>query len=105
MEDRLEPMDTMSQLSLLGPLANLEAAEAGFLVWARGYARTVALTTGSVSSDDIRQECDRVGLQPNSPHAFGAIFKEQGWRVVSREPSRYASNNQRWICRWRWEDV
>ena len=92
----------MTQLTLDAALDRVEANNLTWIEWARGHAQTISLTHGSVTSDDIREACDRYGLQPDSPHAYGAIFKCAGWCVVGREPSRYKSNNARWICRWRW---
>lgn len=94
-----------SQLSLLDPLTHLAEAEKGWLRWARSYAKSFALLHHSVTSDDIRAEADRVDLQPNSHHSWGCLWKESGWRVISREPSKIASNNKRWINRYQWEGL
>ena len=83
----------------------LEMGNGEWLAWARSFAKSYATLHGSVSSDDVRREADRVGLQPDSPHSFGAVFKEKGWRVIAREPSRIPSNNKRWINRFTWEGV
>lgn len=55
---------TGSQLTLEAALTNLEVAESSWLTWARSFARTYALLHGSVSSDTVREECDRLGFQP-----------------------------------------
>ena len=81
----------------------LEMNQADWIVWARTAAMSISLVRGSVTSDDIREKCDKYGLQPDSVHSYGAIFRCHGWRVIGREPSRYKSNNARWICRWRYE--
>lgn len=93
----------MNQLNLLEPLHNLEAAESSWLAWARSYAKSYCALHGSVTSDDVRLEADRVGLQPNSQHSWGALFLERGWACVGRQRSAVRSNNGRFISVWRWE--
>lgn len=92
-----------SQLTLYAALHGVEANNLTWLEWARSEAMTISAVKGSVTSDDIREACDRYGLQPDSSHAFGALFVGTGWRCSGRERSRYVSNNARHICRWRYE--
>lgn len=90
------------QTTLDEAMASVEGNNFDWLVWARGAALAISLTAGSVTTDDIHDKADAQGLQPDSPHAWGAIFKCKGWTWVGRERSRYASNHGRHISRWRW---
>lgn len=91
-----------SQLTLDAALAGVESNNGDWLRWARVEAQAMSLLRGSVTSDDVREKANLYGLQPDSPHAWGAIFKAPGWRWVGREPSRIVSNNKRWINRYQW---
>lgn len=91
----------MQQLELDAAMTNLELANASWLAWARGEAKTLSLLRGSVTSDDMRERCDRYGLQPDSPHAWGALFKCKDFIFIGRTRSRYPSSNGRYIGVWR----
>ena len=93
----------MTQTTLDMALERVGQNNEPWLAWARSQAQTISTLRGSVTSDDVRREADRMGLQPDSPHAWGALFKAKGWRWVGREPSMIASNNGRFVSRWRWE--
>lgn len=77
----------------------------GSLTWVgcmREFAREHCQQHGSVTIDDVRAFAASKGLQPNSTHAFGAVFHELGWHVIGSEPSQVVSNRARRILRWRW---
>jgi hypothetical protein len=92
-----------SQLTLDATLSRVTLDNAKWLDWARAEARLICFDMGFVTTDDIRCLADRMGFQPDSPHAFGAIFKSKGWKAIGRQASTYKSNNSRWICQWKWQ--
>lgn len=94
---------SMQQLELDAAFASIEMWNGDWLAWARSYAQSYASLHGSVSSDDVRVACDQIGYQPDSPHAWGALFKAKGWVFLARTRSVYGSNNGRYIGVWRWE--
>jgi len=67
---------------------NLEAARAArdegirqvssnnqyFLEQARGTARLICESKGTVTADDVRRSCP---VQPENPNAYGAVFKSR----------------------------
>ena len=91
-----------SQLTLDAALTQVGANNEPWLAWARRWAQGRCTAYG-ITTDDLREQADLMGYQPDSPHAWGAVFKAPGWRCVGREPSRYKSNNSRWIGRWTYD--
>lgn len=73
-----------------------------FVECMRDAARAICARKGSVTSDDLRQIAQATGLQPNSSHAWGAVFHEPGWRCIGSEPSKVTTNRARRILRWEW---
>lgn len=73
-----------------------------WLTWARGFAQSFSLTHGRVTSDDVRDACEKYGLKPMSEKAYGSIFRGKGWRCIGFEPSRIKSNHSRRLCVWQW---
>ena len=74
-----------------------------FVKKARAVARLICAVSGSVTMDNIRTHPAMHGLQPSSPHCFGAVFNTKEWRLVSFERSTLKSNHTRRIGRWRYE--
>lgn len=78
----------MTQLSLVDALINqhsgLAAAEANDRSWIdrmREIAREICRQKGSVNVDDLRVHCSIFAVgHPVSAHAWGAIFKQPGWK-------------------------
>jgi hypothetical protein len=50
---------------------------AEFLDVARKTARQIAAKHGVVTADDVREVCP---MQPRHSNAWGALFRERGWR-------------------------
>ena len=75
-----------------------------WVFWARDVARHECAETGWVTIDDVRRVSDLYGYQPDSPKAFGAVFKQPGWTMVGRQRSTYQSNNGRYVCQWQWNE-
>lgn len=92
-----------SQLTLESALEPLIAAHQSWLDMARAYAKGYAIQAGSVTSDDVRRWADTMGCQPDSPHAWGALFLGKEWMWLGRQRSTYQSNNGRFISQWRWQ--
>ena len=92
----------MSQLTLDAALAHVDLNNLSWLQWARGEAQSISDQRGSVTTDNLREVSDRYGFQPDSPHAWGAVFKCAGWRCIGRQRSRYPSSNGRFIGVWRY---
>lgn len=81
----------------------LDAVESTSGEWVdrmRAAAREHVRRTGSVSVDDLRRHADRTGDQPDTPHAWGAVFSRGGWREVGRKRSDYGSNRAREVRLW-----
>lgn len=86
----------------------LAQVEANNIIWLdkmRWYAQTHAQRWGSVTSDDVRLYATSLGLYPTHHNAWGCIFKQKGWTVAGRQPSKLAGNHGRFITVWRWEGV
>lgn len=104
----------MNQLALGLRLKQLgqDAAEENSQSWVsemRRYARVVSSREGEVSADEVRAYALRIGWHPESPNAFGAIFrptyksgKREGWIQMGHKRSEWPSNHGREIRRWRW---
>lgn len=63
-----------------------------------------------VCTDNLREYADSMGFRPNSPNAWGAIFKKapDGYRFINtgrRKPSTYPSNHGRQITIFRVERI
>jgi hypothetical protein len=62
------------------------------------------------TTDDLREFADILGIKPNSPNAWGAIFKKapDGYRFINtgrRKASTYPSNHGRQITIFRVERI
>ena len=97
----------MNQISL--PLRlkarGLEAVESSNLTWVetmRKHAKIISLMQGSVTADDVRRYSREIRWQPESPNAFGAVFKPNGWKPTGWTQSQWPSNHGRAIRVWVW---
>jgi len=82
-------------------LALVELSCAEFLAEMRTEAKKHAARHGYVTTDNLREYATMKKLRPDTPNAWGAIFKGSEWECVGRVPSRYRTNNARYICQWR----
>ncbi|MEM6485324.1 MAG: hypothetical protein AAF662_10110 [Pseudomonadota bacterium] len=71
-----------------------------FVKCMREHAESIALHKGDVSADDLRPVAERIGIEPNHPNAWGAIFKGRVFRRKSSVKSRWPSNHGRYITLW-----
>jgi len=69
----------------------------------RKYAVWFSLKAGSVTADNVRQYARNIDFQPDSPNAYGAIFRGKGWKCVGRTKSSHPGNHAREIRVWRYE--
>ena len=74
-----------------------------FLARMRQYAKAMAMRRGSVHIDDVRKHALELGIQPESSSAWGAIFRERGWRQTGEfRASTFVSNHGHRSPVWRW---
>lgn len=66
----------------------------------REAAKSIALSKGTVTADDLRSYGLKNGLRPHHPNAWGAIFKGSEWRTVGYTRSALVSNHARTIRIW-----
>lgn len=71
-----------------------------FVATMRRVAKDIATKRGSVSSDDLRIYADDNGIEPESPNAWGAIFRGKSFIEVGRTKSVLSSNHDREIRVW-----
>jgi hypothetical protein len=81
----------------------LEVTNSEFLAVMRKQAIKIARRRKgrSLTIDDLRHFALASGVTPRSTHAWGAIFKGREWEAVNFETSRFPSNRQRAVRRWR----
>lgn len=71
-----------------------------FVQTMRGFARMHCRNHGSVTSDDVREKAEQLGLEPHHQNAWGAIFRGSDWVELNFEPSTRPGNHGRTIRRW-----
>ncbi len=93
---------TASQAAKKRGMSRSARNNAVFLVWARSIARMIAVTRGTVTTDDIRRVAVETGHPPATPQAWGSIFKDKEWEFTgNREPSKHIANHGRELKVWR----
>ncbi len=93
------------QIHLDAVMDRVELNCESWVMWARGQAKTISLLNGKVSTDDIQELCTRYGMKPDSPNAYGTLFRQKGWQFMEYKQSRIPSNHLRRIMVWRWNGV
>lgn len=71
-----------------------------FVEHMRGVLFGIIQDRGSASSDDLRRYAHRVGICPESPNAWGAIFHHKRLLKVGYRPASTPSCNGREIKVW-----
>jgi len=74
----------------------------GWVEAMRDHARVISLMTGEVTADDVRQHAREMEWQPESPNAFGAVFRGRHWLCIGRTKSKHPGNHAREIRVWKW---
>jgi hypothetical protein len=93
----------------LGELLKKEGIERVYLnneEWvseARREAVRISSRIGSVSAVDIRRWADRTGYHPQSPNAWGAVFRGKQWKPTGVwEKARHAEGHARQVQVWKY---
>ena len=69
----------------------------------RYHAQIVCEKRGEVHIDDMRKYAIVKGVKPESPNAWGAIFRCKGWRQTGEfRPSTLVTNHSHRSPVWRW---
>jgi len=83
----------------------LDAVEDHNMSWVdrmRWVARRICDEEFTVSADDLRDYVHRNNDHPDHPNAWGAIFRQKGWRMVGYKKSAAPSAHAREIKIWTW---
>ena len=64
-------------------------------------ARSVAISKGSVTADDLRSYADLLPLKPTHRNAWGGIFRGDEWKPVGYVNSTKLANHARKLVEWR----
>ena len=83
----------------------MDAVENSNITWVelmRSHAIWTCAADGSVTADDVRKYAREIDWQPDSPNAYGAIFRGKRWQCIGRKKSEAPSNHAREIRVWRW---
>ena len=94
------------QLGLALRDRGLDAVEHTNETWVeamRAFAKRHSNSYGEVTADDVRHYTRSIGWMPESPNAFGAIFRNAGWQAIERTRSTWPGNHGRSIVVWRWQ--
>ena len=95
----------MEQLGMRLRERGLDAVENSHLTWVeamREQAKRVSLATGHVSADEIRKYARSIQWNPESPNAYGAVFRGKAWRCIGRKKSDHPGNHAREIRIWKY---
>jgi hypothetical protein len=72
--------------------------------WMRKQAKQDAYLLGGVHIDQLRAYAKALDYYPDSPNAWGAIFREKGWRKTGEyRASKVASNHGHVSPVWEWK--
>jgi len=95
----------MNQLGLQLKQRGLDAVEHSNETWVermRICAREVSRECGGVTADDVRGYAQFIGWHPESPNAYGAVFRGKRWQCIGRKKSEHPGNHSREIRVWKW---
>ena len=81
-------------------IALTEQSNKLFVETMRKRAKEIALHRGEVHIDHLREYALSIGVEPESPNAWGAIFRCKGWRKVGYRQSEFISNHGRTVPIW-----
>ena len=80
----------------------VEVSDERFVRFMRIAARSIALHSGAVSTDELRVVAEQWNLSPHSPNTWGAILRGKDWEVIGRKKSAVVSNHAREIRVYRY---
>ena len=82
--------------------SGLDRIEGNNQVWLlkmRAWGKAIALSLGTVSTDDLRFSCGEHD-KPTHEGAWGCVLRGKHWRKVGAISSRWPGNNHREIKTW-----
>lgn len=88
--------DALKQMGLF----HVEMSAQVFVETMRSQARMICRRQGYVTTDDLREYADSIGLEPHHKNAWGAVLKRPEFKAVGYVPSRLATNRHRVIRQW-----
>jgi len=71
-----------------------------FIESARSIARMLCRQHGETNADEVRAECEKRGILPRHPNAFGAVFKTKEFCAVGEYVSRKVNSHGNKLYRW-----
>lgn len=81
-------------------IARVSVNNQAFLESARGIARMLCRQKGETNADEVRAECERMGISPNNPNAYGAVFRSREFIAVGDYISRQKQGHGNKCYRW-----
>lgn len=98
---RASPVHSGDQLKQMAMFVN-EVTGKDFLELMRTQAQFLCLKFGQVTTDDLREYADSIGVQPPHKNIWGRVLTEDlgVFKVVGFQKSRWRSNRSRRICIW-----
>lgn len=78
----------------------VEMNNSKFVSAMRSQAAAICKREHCVTSDDLREYALMVGVKPEHPNAWGAIFSGKKWECIGRIKSTLSSNHAREIRVW-----
>jgi hypothetical protein len=82
----------------------IELKNEEFLEQVRMFARQHARKHGSVTTDDLHEHANTVGIEPTNYNAWGAVFAGGDWQPIGRIASRRPASHGRHIRIWGLKD-
>lgn len=71
-----------------------------FIESARSIARMLCRQKGETNADEVRAECEKRGILPRHPNAFGAVFRSKEFVAVGDYISRQKQGHANRIFLW-----
>jgi hypothetical protein len=71
-----------------------------FIESARSIARMLCRQHGETNADEVRAECEKRGILPRHPNAFGAVFRSKEFIAVGDYISRQKQGHGNKCYRW-----
>ena len=93
---------TGQELKRVG-VGTVAARNEDWLEAVRREARRISTWKGHVTADDIRSWASQTGFPiPTHPNAWGAVFREPGWKPVAWKIAKRPAAHGRAIRVWTW---
>ena len=82
-------------------LDRIESSQPEFLDTMRAKGMEISRVKGFVTTDDLREAADSLGIIAESPNHWGCVLREPMFKTVGMTRSRRPSNHGRRIFKWR----